>query len=149
MILILSGRINKANLMVQSGIFDPNNATSQLVESRVTKIRVHPNYKPQTKENDIAVISIAGSTPFNPVCIPEGDEKQYVNVSATVISSENVQNSDAYRAEEVTVMPISTTDCKLNTRYDPQDITFTMLCAPYKAEDTDACLVIFLFSLNK
>ncbi|XP_057339733.1 serine protease 56-like [Microplitis mediator] len=129
-------RINKTNLIVQSGIFDPNNVQSQLVEDRVNEIIEHPEYRPQTHENDLAVLKTYGSTSFNPVCIPEGNTEQYVDVRATVISFGNGQNSPA---EEISVKPISTTDCKLNTKYDPQDIFFTMLCAPYNAEDKDAC----------
>jgi secreted trypsin-like serine protease len=110
------------------------------VDVSVSRTWVQPDYSDPGKGNDIAVLTVRGSLPYQPVKVAEsGDTKDYApGTKATVLGWGRVaaggDRSDYLRSAVVPVVTDKSCSASYGN-YDPK----SMVCAGYDQGGTDAC----------
>ncbi|XP_042869613.1 venom serine protease 34-like [Penaeus japonicus] len=116
-------------------------ANAQLKE--LSQVIVHPQYNPNTLDNDIALLKLASKIEWPadntiaPVCLPSAGES-YSNMDAIVTGWGAQSESGRYLPQlyEVTVPTLTNVEC--NTRYNG-GISDNMICAGVPDGGKDSC----------
>lgn len=116
----------------------------KIVDRRVTRVLVHPNYSTRNFDSDIALIRFNEPVPLgtdmHPVCLPTLTES-YAGQTAVVTGwgalSEGGPISDTLQEVEVPIL--SQQECR-NSNYGTEKITDNMICAGYVEQGgKDSC----------
>lgn len=128
-------RVGEHDLMADEG-------TEQ--ESRVFESFIHPDYDPDTVNNDIALLQLR--TPFDlnehvqPACLPTPGDQLPINARATILGWGKRRNSAIFGTDLLHQAEVPVVDPELCKEvYDNYHITDHMLCAGYKKGRVDSC----------
>lgn len=129
-------RAGEHDLMIPEG--------SEQQES-VAGMFVHPEYDPDTVDNDIALLKLRKPFTTNrfvsPICLPTADDLLPVNSLGTILGWGKRKNSAMFGSDvlhQAQVPIASSEDCK-NVYKDKYMISDNMVCAGYKKGKIDSC----------
>ncbi|XP_067379615.1 transmembrane protease serine 9-like [Channa argus] len=152
--------INKQWVLTAAHCF-PSNSTSNVfvylgnqrvltfspykVVQKVTQIINHPNYKPSTGENDIALLKLSSPVNFTtylfPVCLAASGSTFYNGTNAWVTGWGDIGNGvflpAPFNLREVEVPVVGNRQC--NCGYEVGSITDNMMCAGFSAGGKGPC----------
>uniref|UniRef100_A0A1E1WVX9 Putative serine proteinase chymotrypsin-like protein n=1 Tax=Tityus obscurus TaxID=1221240 RepID=A0A1E1WVX9_TITOB len=113
---------------------------------KITKIKIHPNYKSGQYYNDIAILKLDSSIPnFTAICMPSKQEKygrKPVKVIGWGLTSFAGRPADALQEADLNIIPnrqCNDSYSRLLTGPFPKGITSTFLCAGLTSGGKDAC----------
>merc|ERR1712179_409418 len=115
---------NPYKVIVELGQHD---RTTKAIERSVSNIILHPNWNPQTVDNDIALLKLNSPVSFNqyvsPICLPSSRAGSFANSRATVAGWGSTEyNWSSHVLLETTVNVISNAKCRGYRNYEPSQI---------------------------
>ncbi|MBB4685241.1 S1 family peptidase [Amycolatopsis jiangsuensis] len=130
--------VSASDVRVVAGRQDKRSSAGVVL--KVSKVWVSPEFSDPTKGDDVAVLSVRGKLPYEPVKLAGPDDRSVYaeGTRATVLGwgrlAEGGERSDVLRSAEVPL--VSDTTCR--SAYDTYDPS-SMVCAGYPQGGTDAC----------
>ncbi|XP_032363600.1 serine protease 33-like [Etheostoma spectabile] len=134
-----------ADLTVYLGIQSLQGPNPNRVSRTVTNVIRHPNYDPNTNDNDICLLKLSSPVTFNdfivPVCLAAPASTFFSGVSSWVTgwgdTGSGVSLPPPGNLMEVNVPVVGNRECHCN--YGAGYITNNMICAGFRAGGKDSC----------
>ncbi|CAH1255089.1 PRSS2 [Branchiostoma lanceolatum] len=128
-------------VIVGENNFGSNEGTEQSTGAQ--DVIPHPNYNPNTYDNDIMLIKLSYPVTINswvsPACLPSAMVEDGTDVTVTGWGSTHPSGSPySYRLQRVNVHTIPRSHCNAAHSYNGQ-VTSNMFCAGHSAGGRDSC----------
>lgn len=135
----------RRRLYIRAGEHDLMIPEGSEQQESVAGMFVHPEYDPDTVDNDIALLKLRKPFTINrfvsPICLPTADDLLPVNSLGTILGWGKRKNSAMFGSDvlhQAQVPIASSEDCK-NVYKDKYMISDNMVCAGYKKGKIDSC----------
>ncbi|UXI14518.1 Caspase-1 precursor [Sarcoptes scabiei] len=143
--VITAAHCVRRRLYVRAGEHDLMIPEGSEQQEPISAMFVHPEYDPDTVDNDIALLKLRKPLKMNryvsPICLPSADDQLQVNSLGTILGWGKRKNSAIFGSDVLhqAQVPIADVDDCKNVYKDKYMISPNMVCAGYKKGKIDSC----------
>ncbi|XP_027204536.1 uncharacterized protein LOC113798233 [Dermatophagoides pteronyssinus] len=143
--VITAAHCVRRRLYIRAGEHDLMIPEGSEQQEQVSSLFVHPEYDPDTVDNDIALLKLRRPLQMNrfvsPICLPTDQDILPTNSLGTILGWGKRKNSAMFGSDVLhqAQVPIADNDDCRNVYKDKYMISDNMVCAGYKKGKIDSC----------